>query len=71
MPGQRVRINSLAAPLVPDFVGMHGHIGIGGISAAHWIAGEYFVTVRLPTGAAVTLILPEHCLDAARPDFRL
>ena len=33
--GQRVRINEQAYHLVPDYVGMYGHIGIGGISVTH------------------------------------
>ena len=71
VPGQRVRINHSASDMVPDFVGMYGTIGIGGVSARHYFNGEYFVTVHLPTGARVTLRLPEHCLDEARPDIKL
>ena len=70
-PGQRVRINLSAAKLVPDYVGLVGHIGIGGLSAPHYHGGQYYVTVHLPTGAVVTLRLLEHCLDDASSDFRL
>jgi hypothetical protein len=71
VPGQRVRINSSAAASVPDFVGMTGTIGVGGVSARHYYAGEYFVTVLMTTGAYITLRLPEDCLDEARPDMKL
>jgi hypothetical protein len=70
-PGQRVRINASASRMVPDFVGMYGTIGIGGVSARHFYHGEYFVTVHLVTGAPVTLRLPEQCLDEAQPDTKL
>ena len=62
-PGQQVRINENAIGLVMGFVGMSGHIGIGGINAPSFYQGYYFVTVRMETGATVTLRLPERCLD--------
>jgi hypothetical protein len=71
VPGQRVRINSQATESVPDYVGMFGTIGVGGVSTRHYFNGEYFVTVHLPTGAFVTLRLPERCLDEAQPDMKL
>ena len=71
VPGRRVRINLSASAVGPGFVGMYGTIGIGGVSARHYFNGEYFVTVHLPTGARVTLRLPEHCLDEAQPDIKL
>ena len=71
VPGQRVRVNRSASSLVPDYVGLYGHVGIGGISAPHYFGSQYYVTVKLPTGATVTLRLPEHCLDDAQRDFRL
>ena len=70
-PGQRVWINDSARELVPDYVGMCGHVGIGGIAAAHYYRGDYFVNLRLHTGATVILRLPECCLDDAQPKFRL
>jgi hypothetical protein len=71
MPGQRVQVNRSAAKLVPDYVGLFGHIGIGGLSAPHYFSGQYYVTVHLETGAVVTLRLLEHHLDDAPRDFRL
>ena len=70
-PGQRVRINEAASGLVQGFVGMVGHIGIGSINAPAFHQGEYFVSVRLETGATVILRLPERCLDEALAEFRL
>ena len=70
-PGQRVRINEAASELVPGYVGMAGHIGIGSISAPAFYQGEYFVTIRLETGAPVILRLPEHCIEEAPAEFRL
>jgi hypothetical protein len=57
--------------LVPGYVGMVGHIGIGSINAPAFYQGEYFVAVRLETGARVILRLPEGCLDEAPAEFRL
>ena len=57
IPGQRVRINEAASELVPGYVGMVGHIGIGSINAPEFYQGQYFVTVRLETGAKVILRL--------------
>ena len=71
VPGQRVRINEQAYHLGPDYVGMYGHIGIGGISVTHYFLGQYFVTVQLETGATVILQLPEQCLEDAPVGFRL
>ena len=56
--------------VVPDYVGMHGHIGIGGINAIHYFRGSYFVSIRLPTCAKVDLHLTEDrgglvCLNSA------
>jgi hypothetical protein len=45
------------------FVGMSGHVGIGGINAPSFYQSYYFVTVRMETGATVTLRLPEQYLD--------
>ena len=56
---------------MPGYVGMVGHIGIGSISAPSFYQGEYFVTVRLETGAKVILRLQEQCLDEAPAEFRL
>ena len=70
-PGQRVVINDSASEIVPDFVGLHGHVGIGGIGARHFFRGRYFVSLRLPTGANVIVQLPERCLDEAPTDYRL
>ena len=70
-PGQRVRINGAVSGLVQGFVGMVGHIGIGSINAPSHYRGEYFVTVRLETGATVILKLPETYLDEAPEEFRL
>ena len=70
-PGQRVRINEAASELVPGYVGVVGHIGIGSINAPSFYQGEYFVSVHQETGAKVILRLPERCLDEAPPDFRL
>ncbi len=50
---------------------MLGHIGIGSINAPSFYQGEYFVNVRLETGANVILRLPERCLDEAPPEFRM
>ena len=33
---QRVPINKTAAVMVPDYIGMYGHIGIGAIAAPHY-----------------------------------
>ena len=71
VPGQRVRIREQASEIVPDYVGMYGHIGIGGISATHFFLGEYFVKINLPTGAKVVLQLPENCLEDAPTGYRL
>jgi hypothetical protein len=71
VPGQLVRINPHATESVPDFVGMTGTIGVGGVSARHYYNGEYFVTVHMPTGAFITLRLPESCLDETRPEMKL
>ena len=71
IPGQRVRINEHASEMVPDYVSMYGHIGIGGINATHYFRGEYFVKVLLPTGAKVVLQLPENCLEDAHIEYRL
>ena len=71
IPGQRVRINKQALEIVPDYVGIHGHIGIGGINAIHYFRGSYFVSIRLPTGAKVVLHLPEDCLEDADSEYRL
>ena len=68
-PGQRVRINDAASVLVQGFVGMVGHIG--SINTPAFYQGEYFVSVRLETGATVILRLPERCLDDAPVGFRL
>ena len=57
--------------MVPDYVGMYGHIGIGGINATHYFQSEYFVKIHLPTGAKVVLQLPEDCLEDAHPEYRL
>jgi hypothetical protein len=70
-PGQRVCINEAASGLVPQYVGMAGHIGIGSINAPAYYQGEYFVTVRLETGAKVVLRLPERCLNDAPSGFHL
>ena len=70
-PGQRVPINETASDVVPGYVGMVGHIGIGSISAPSFHQGEDFVTVRLETGAKVILRLPEGCLYEAPAGFRL
>ena len=70
-PGQRVRINTRASDQVPEYVGMLGTIGIGGISAPHFFYGEYFISIRHESGAKVIVRLPEHCLDDAPTDIRL
>ena len=70
-PGQRVCISESASGLVPQYVGMVGHIGIGSISAPAYHQGEYFVTVRLDTGAKVVLRLPERCITDAPSGFHL
>ncbi len=41
------------------------------INEAAFYQGEYFVTVRLETGATVILRLPERCLDEVPGKFRL
>jgi hypothetical protein len=69
--GLRVRINNAASGLVQDFVGMVGHIGIGSINAPSYYQGEYFVNVRLETGAKMILRLPEHCIEEAPAEFHL
>ena len=63
IPGQQVSINENAIGLVMGFVGMSGHVGIGGINAPSFYQGYYFVTIRMETGAMITLRLPERCLD--------
>lgn len=70
-PGQRIRISEQALGIVPDYVGIHGHIGIGGINATHYFRGSYFVSIRLPTGAKVVLHLPEDCLEDGQTEYRL
>ena len=70
-PGQRVRIGEAASGLVPHYVGMVGHIGIGSINAPAYYQGKYFVSVRLETGANVVLRLPERCLSDAPSSFNL
>ena len=71
VPGQRVLINKSASDLYPDYVGMYGHIGIGGVAGPYFAHDCYFVGVRLETGASVILRLPEKCIDEAPTDFRL
>ena len=71
VPGQRVRVNRAASSLVPDYVGMCGHIGIGGISAPHYFQGRHYVALNLPSGAQIIVRLPERCLDDAPTNFRL
>ena len=66
IPGQRVRVNKLASDLVPEYVGMLGTIGIGGISAPAHHHGEYFVGIRRDTGAKVIVKLPTHCLECSQ-----
>ena len=70
-PGQRVRINEAASGLVAGYLGMVGHIGVGSISAPAYYQGEYFVTIRLETGAKVVLRLPEQCIEEASAEFHL
>ena len=55
--GPAVRINDSAHDLVPDYGGMYGHVGIGGTAAAHYYRGDYFLNLRLHTGAPVILRL--------------
>ena len=50
---------------------MVGHIGIGSINPPSFYQEEYFVTVRLETGAKVILRLSGRCLDEAPAEFRL
>ena len=49
---------------------MYDHIGIGGINAIHYFQGEYFVNIRLPSGANVVLRLPEDSLEDAPTEYR-
>ena len=71
IPGQRVRINQAAVDKVPEFVGLIGTVGIGGVNAPYCFSGEYFVSIYRDTGAKVIVLLPEHCLDEAPTTFRL
>ena len=71
LPGQRVRVNRAASSFVPEYVGVYGHIGIGGISAPHYFQRRYYVTLDLSSEAHIILRLPEHCLDDVATDFRL
>ena len=61
----------MAIGLVAGFVGAIGHIGIGRLNAPAFYEGDYFVSVRLETGATVILRLPEHCIDEAPGELRL
>ena len=71
VPGHRVRISEQALEIVPEYVGMHGHIGVGGINAIHYCRGSSLVSFRLPTGAKVVLHLPEDCLKDAATEYWL
>jgi len=63
VPGQRVRINEKAADQVPEFVGMLGTVGIGGVNAPYYFRGGYYVSIYREKGARIILHLPEHCID--------
>ena len=56
---------------MPEFVGMLGTIGIGGINAPHYLNGEYYVRVHRENGSKVIVQLPEDCIDEAPTQFRL
>ena len=71
IPGQRVRINQAAADRIPEFVGMLGTVGMGGVHAPYYFGGEYFVSIHRDTGAKIIVQLPEHCIDGAPTGFRL
>ena len=69
--GQRVRINERAVDRVPEYVGMLGTIGIGGVNAPYYYAGRYYVSMRRENGAKIIVLLPEECIDEAPAEFRL
>ena len=71
IPGERVRINERASELLPEYVGMLGTIGIGGIAVPAHHHGEYFVSIRRETGVKVIVQIHERCLDYAPTGFRL